>query len=64
MRKNSAFGAGIWSAIASPGAILSTPNYPTLAGSDLDRLRGDVRTVGGDFAKVIRREHGKTTKQK
>jgi hypothetical protein len=29
--------------------------YPTAAGSDLDRMRGDVTRVGVDFNRVIER---------
>jgi hypothetical protein len=59
MKNKSALLAGILSGITSPILIYTKPSYPTLKGSDLDRLRGDVSRVGGYFTTVIDRENGK-----
>jgi hypothetical protein len=64
MRKASAFVVGILEGMASPSRIFSPVSYPKLTGTDMDRLRGDVKNVGADFRRVIQREHGKASKQK
>lgn len=64
MRKTSAFVAGILDGMGSPAGLFMTVKYPRPSGSDLDRLRGDVKKVGADFNRVIQREHGKTNKSK
>ncbi len=60
MRKTSALMAGVLSGLASSGTVAETGRYPTLEGSDMSRMRGDVERVGGDFCTVIKRQHGKT----
>ena len=57
MRKRSALLAGVLSGLASTGTIGQTARYPTLEGSDLSRMRGDVQRVGNTFSSVLRREY-------
>lgn len=64
MRKTSALVAGILDGMSFPASLFTTVKYPQPRGSDLDRLRGDVMRVGGDFHQVIQREHGKADKPK
>jgi hypothetical protein len=59
MKTKSALLAGILAGISSPVTLYAQPSYPRLAGSDMDRLRGDVSRVGKDFSTVINREHAK-----
>ncbi len=59
MQNKSALMAGILAGLASPGAFAFSRDYQRPQGSDLDRLRGDMLRVGGDFSNVIKREHGK-----
>ena len=59
MRRKSALIAGVIAGIASPGAIGAPAPYRLPQGSDLQRLRGDVSRLGGDFSAVITREYGK-----
>lgn len=58
MRKKSAFIVGLISGISAPATIYSHSRYPILEGSDLSRMRRDVRHVGDDFKTVIQREYG------
>jgi hypothetical protein len=51
--KKLSFVAGILAGMAAPGRIFYTPNYPEIAGNDLDRIRDDVFAIGGDFRQVI-----------
>ncbi len=55
--------AGILAALASPGSAFSSASYPTLQGSDLDRMRRSACRVGDDFKRVIEREHGKAARK-
>ena len=59
MRRKRALIAGVIAGIASPGAIGAPAPYRLPQGSDLQRMRGDVARLGGDFSAVITREHGK-----
>lgn len=61
MRSKSALIAGVVAGIASPGSIGAPATYRLPQGSDLQRMRGDVARLGGDFATVMNREHGKQT---
>ena len=47
------------SGVALPAEVDSRRTFTHLAGSDVDRLRGDVVRVGSTFRTVIDREHGK-----
>jgi len=58
MRKRTALLAGVLSGLASSGTVAQPARYPSLEGSDLNRLRGDVSRVGLDFSNVIARENG------
>lgn len=62
MKNKSALLAGILAGISAPSTIYTDRTYPKLHGSDMDRLRGDVSRIGGDFSRVIEQENGKTTK--
>ena len=59
MKNKSALLAGILAGISAPSTIYAQPSYPSLPGSDMERLRGDVSRVGNDFSTVIDREHAK-----
>lgn len=61
MRKTRTIFAGLLAGLTAPGALFEAARYPSLEGSDLNRLRGDAKRVGADFSTVIRREHGKTS---
>lgn len=39
------------------GSIYAPKSYPTLKGSDSDRLFSDVMRVGGDFKSVFEKQH-------
>lgn len=58
MRKKSALVAGIFAGLASPATIITTAEYPRMQGTDLQRMRQDVRRIGGDFSAVINRYYG------
>lgn len=60
MRNRNALLAGILAGLASPASVVATPDYPRLQGSDMSRMRQDVRRVGNDFNTVIKREYVKT----
>ena len=62
MRKRNALLAGILAGVASPATVASTADYPRLQGTDLQRMRQDVKRVGGDFNTVINHYHGQTKK--
>lgn len=51
--------AGVLAGITSPSSIYAQQKYPSLIGSDMERMRGDARRVGGDFHTVIERENVK-----
>lgn len=57
MRNTRSFFAGIFAGLASPSVIASVPDYPKLEGSDSSRIRQDIRRIGEDFNRVIKREH-------
>ena len=61
MRNKTALIAGIVAGFSSPGSIGASAPYRLPQGSNLQRMRGDVARLGGDFATVIEREHGKQT---
>ena len=61
MRKTRALLAGVISSLVAPGSILEAGRYPSLKGTDLARMRGDVARVGVDFYQVIQRENGQTS---
>lgn len=56
-RKRSFLGAFL-SGVALPAEIESRHVYLHLAGSDVERIRGDVVRVGRGFKTVIHRENG------
>lgn len=58
MRKTSALLAGVIAGLVAPATVLQAGRYPSLKGTDLSRIRGDVARVGSDFSKVIGRESG------
>ncbi|HLR12648.1 MAG TPA: hypothetical protein VK104_03430 [Burkholderiaceae bacterium] len=62
MRKRSALVAGIIAGISSPATVIATPDYPRVQGTDLQRMRQDVRRVGNDFSAAISRYHGQKKK--
>lgn len=48
------------SGLSLPAAVFSAPHhFSRPVGSDLQRMRGDTSRIGGDFKKVISREHGR-----
>lgn len=59
MKNKSALFAGILAGMSSPASVYAEPTYPRLRGSDMDRMRGDVFRIGGDFSRVIEKENGK-----
>lgn len=59
MKNKSALLAGILAGMSSPATIYAQPSYPRLAGSDMERLRGDVSRVGHYFYSVIDSEYAK-----
>lgn len=64
MRKLSAFVVGILEGMASPRSLFAPVSYPKVAGTDMDRLRGDVANVGADLWRVIQQEHSEVNEQK
>ena len=50
--------AAIIDGVALPGTVIERRSFSRMAGSDLDRIRGDVQRVGSTFREVIDREHG------
>lgn len=64
MRNRKALIAGILAGITSPATLASPGGYPTLQGSDMSRMRQDVRRVGSDFSTVINRENVKKVRDK
>jgi len=59
MKNMTALLDGILAGIAAPSSIYTNHAYPKLQGSDMDRLRGDVLRIGGDFSMVIEQENVK-----
>jgi hypothetical protein len=53
------FFSGLLLGLTSTTAVYGDTTYPLLRGSDIDRLRGDVKKVGNDFNNVINRENAK-----
>lgn len=56
-RKHSFLGS-VLSGMALPATVGDRHTFRRLEGSDLERIRGDVVTVGRTFSTVITREHG------
>jgi hypothetical protein len=56
-RKNS-FLWSVLSGMALPATVGDRHTFRRPQGSDLERIRGDVLTVGRTFSSVITREHG------
>ncbi len=54
--------AAVLSGLALPATVLANHQFTRVAGSDLQRLRGDASRVGADFSNVIAREHGYSKK--
>lgn len=52
------FLAAVLDGVSLPATVYSRHHFPRVIGTDLERLRGDVKRVGGDFKTVIIREHG------
>lgn len=50
--------AAIIDGVALPGTVIERRSFSRMAGSDLERIRGDVQRVGSTFREVIDREHG------
>ncbi|WP_017523759.1 hypothetical protein [Pusillimonas noertemannii] len=59
MRNKNALLAGILAGLASPATVAASPDYPKLQGSDMARMRQDIRRIGNDFNVVIKREYVK-----
>lgn len=59
MRNRNALFAGILAGLSSPATLLAAPNYRKLKGSDMSRMRQDVRRIGDDFNAVLKREYVK-----
>ncbi|MCL2656853.1 MAG: hypothetical protein FWD62_05415 [Betaproteobacteria bacterium] len=55
--------AGILAGMSAPGAVFSAAHYPTLQGSDLERMRRSTVRVGDDFRKVMASEHSETERK-
>ncbi len=55
-RKDS-FVGGVLAGLAATAKLFETPRYTRTTGTDLERIRGDVRAVGGDFRVVIEKQH-------
>ena len=49
--------------MSAPGAVFSAAHYPTLQGSDLERMRRSTVRVGDDFRKVMASEHSETERK-
>lgn len=62
MRKRGALVAGIIAGISSPATMIASADYPRIQGTDLQRMRQDVRRVGNDFSITINRYHGQKKK--
>lgn len=58
MKKRKSLMAGILSGLA-PASVYERTKYPTLKGSDVNRMRGDVERVGKQFSTVLDRENEK-----
>lgn len=62
MRKRGALIAGIIAGISSPATVITTADYSRIQGTDLQRMRQDVRRVGNDFSVAINRYYGQKKK--
>lgn len=51
------FFSGLFAGIAAPANLGSSPSYPTLTGSDTNRLQQDLQRIGNDFDSVIQQAH-------
>ncbi|MBN9410860.1 MAG: hypothetical protein J0H69_17080 [Burkholderiales bacterium] len=58
MRRKSLLSA-ILAGVALPATLIGAHDFTRVAGSDLDRIRGDVNRVGDSFRLVMKRENGK-----
>lgn len=60
MKHGKALLAGVIAGIAAPASLGISPEYQSLRGSDLNRMRSDVQRVGRDFSLVINKnkKHG------
>lgn len=58
MKSSKSFVAGLLSGLA-PVSVFERSKYPSLEGSDMSRMRGDVERVGKHFSTVMDRENGK-----
>lgn len=63
-KKANALITGILAGLSAPGMAFFLPSYPSLQGSDLERMRQSACRVGGDFQKIILRENGKAAGSK
>lgn len=61
-KRKSIFPKTLLAGIASSASIYEAHSYPTLGGSDLDRLRQYSVKIGNDFSVVISRENDKKEK--
>ena len=55
MKHHKSFMAGLLSGL-TPAPLFEQSRYPSLEGSDMSRMRGDVERVGRQFSEVIDRE--------
>ena len=60
MKNRKSFMAGVLAGLA-PASVFERSKYPSLEGSDTNRMRGEVGRVGKQFSTVIDRENGKKT---
>jgi len=58
MKDSKSFMAGVLAGLA-PASVFERSKYPSLEGSDMNRMRSDVERVGKQFSTVIDRENGK-----
>ena len=59
-RRQSAFMAFVLEGVALPATLQTRHRFKPLAGSDLDRMRGDVGRIGQLFTHVMKHEREKT----
>lgn len=58
--KNTSFINGLMQGLTASASLYSATRYRRrVVGSDLQRLRGDMLRIGGDFQTVLSREYGK-----
>lgn len=61
-KRKSIFSKTLLAGIASSASVYEVSSYPTLGGTDLDRLRQYSVRIGKDFSDVISRENDKKEK--